>query len=102
MQMVQGAVSSGGFAGALPSTGWLVLAVDANIMRGIEHAGILIGMHSAGAAFAPGLDPVAVFVELGDARVDVAVADIDVVIGVERNVGGSAEVSIYVRKRWKH
>ena len=30
------------------------------------------------AALAPGLDPVAVLAELGDARVDVAVADIDV------------------------
>src|SRR5215469_11697738 len=43
------------------------------------------------AAIAPGLEPFAVLVGLGDPRIDVAVADIGVVGGVEGDVGDLPE-----------
>ena len=41
----------------------------------------------AGPVRSPGLDPVSVLVHLGDARIDVAVANIDVVFCVPRHIG---------------
>ena len=51
------------------------------------------------AAFAPGLQPVAVLVDLGDARIDVAVADVSVAGGVPRDVGHLAEHAVDGRQR---
>jgi hypothetical protein len=43
--------------------------------------------------------PVAVLVELRDPRVPVAIADVDVVVGVESDIGRSAEVPVDVHWR---
>src|SRR5258708_1271267 len=61
-------------------------------MRSIELAGLI-------ARFAPGLEPVAVLVDFGDARIDVAIADVGVASGVPSDVGDLAEHSIDGRKR---
>ena len=51
------------------------------------------------AALAPRLHPVAVLIVLGDARVDVAVADVEVAVRVPRDVGRLAEQAVHVRQR---
>src|SRR5207237_10677957 len=65
----------------------VVVAVDGDRMRQPELAG-------PGARSAPRLHPVAVAVVLRDARVDVAVADVDVALRIPRDVGGLAEQSV--------
>ena len=47
-------------------------------------------------------DPVAVLGELRDARVDVAVADVDVAVGVPGDVGRLAELAVDGRPRRRH
>ena len=54
------------------------------------------------AGLAARLHPVAVLVELRDARVDVAVADVDVALRVPRHVGRLAEPTVLRRSRRRH
>ena len=61
-------------------------------MRGVELAGLVAGL-------AEGLEPVAVLVDLGDARIDVAVADVGVAGGVPGHVGDLAELAVDGRER---
>ena len=56
----------------------------------------------AAARLAERRDPVAVLRELRDARVDVAVADVDVAVGVPRDVGRLAELAVDRRPRRRH
>src|SRR2546425_4760381 len=70
----------------------IVLRVDSDAVRSAELAGLI-------ARFAPGPEPVAVLVDLGDARIDVAVADVSVAGGIPRDVGDLAKHSIDGRKR---
>src|SRR4051812_7157908 len=70
----------------------VVLPIDGNVVRRVE-------LPRLAAPRAPRLDPVAVFIELGDARIRVAVADVDVVVAVPRNVGGTTEVAVDRRRR---
>src|ERR1700694_3622922 len=51
------------------------------------------------AVLAPGLDPIAVLAELGDARIDVAVADEDVAGRIPGHVGRLAEAAVLERFR---
>src|SRR5712692_457454 len=57
----------------------IVLRIHSNAVRGVELAGLSAG-------FAPGHQPVAVFICLRDARIDVAVADVRVSGGVPGDV----------------
>ena len=52
--------------------------------------------------FAVRADPVAVLVELGDARVDVPVADVDIALRIPGHVGGLAELAVDGRQRGIH
>src|SRR5713226_9063397 len=70
----------------------IVLRIDGDAMRGVELAGLVAG-------FAPGLEPVAVLVDFGDARIDVTVADVRVASEIQRNIGYLAEHAIDGRKR---
>ena len=64
----------------------VALGVGRDRMRRVELAGTF-------AAVAPRFEPVAVLVDLGDARIDVAVADEGVAGGVESRVGDLAEAA---------
>jgi hypothetical protein len=70
----------------------IVVRVDANVVRGVELAGLIAGL-------APGFEPDTVFVGLGDAGIDVAVADVGVAGGVPGHVGDLAEKSVNGRER---
>ena len=48
----------------------------------------------------PGLDPVSVFVDLGDPRINVTVTDIDIACCVPGHVGDLVKLPIDRRKRW--
>ena len=56
------------------------MRVDGDAMRRVELPWLIAG-------FAPGLQPVPFFVDFGDARIDVAIADIRVAGGVPGHVG---------------
>src|SRR5216684_3328402 len=70
----------------------IVLRVDRDAVRGVELAGLIAG-------FSPGLEPVAVLVDFGDAGIDVAVADISVASRSPRDVGNLAEHAVDGRQR---
>ena len=70
----------------------IALGVGADAVRRAELARLA-------AAVAPGLHPVAVLVDLGDARIDVAVADIGVARRVPGHVGRLTEAAILRRQR---
>ena len=70
----------------------VVVRIDGDTVRGVELAGLV-------AWFAPGLEPVPVLVDFGDARIDVAVADVGVACRVPRDVGNLAEHAIDGRQR---
>jgi len=55
----------------------VVVAVDLDVVRVVDAARVLVGVIAAAPELPPRLDPVAVLVELRDARVHVAVADVD-------------------------
>src|SRR5579863_8686745 len=65
----------------------VALTVDLHVVGIIEGAGVLIRMRSAHAVTSPGGNPVAPRVHLGDARVDIAIADVDVAFRVPSHVG---------------
>src|SRR6185295_10076337 len=65
----------------------VVIAVDGNGVRQIELAGV-------GAFGAPLLYPIAVLVEFGHARIDVAVADVDVALRIPGDIGGLTEQAV--------
>src|SRR2546422_4816398 len=71
----------------------IVLRVDSDAVRSAELAGLV-------ARFAPGFEPVAVLVDLGDARIDVAVADVSVAGGIPSHVRNLAEHAIDRSKGW--
>ena len=77
----------------------VVGAIDPDVVRVAEVAGVLIGVFSALARRAPALEPVSVLVELGDLRIEVAVADVDVIVPVPGDVGGAVEVAVHRRRR---
>src|SRR6187549_1864551 len=77
----------------------VVLAIDADVVEGVELRRILVGLRTARSARPPRHHPVAVLVELRDPRVPVAIADVDVVVGVESDIGRSAEVPVDVHWR---
>ena len=70
----------------------VVVCIDGDAVRGVELAWLVT-------RFAPGLEPIAVLVDFGDARIHVAVADVGVPGGVPRDVGNLTEHSIDGRKR---
>src|SRR5712664_3607128 len=70
----------------------VIARIDGDAMRCVELTGLIAG-------FAPGLEPVSVFVDFCDARIDVAVSDVGAASGVPRDVGYLAEHSIDGRKR---
>jgi hypothetical protein len=55
-------------------------AIDSNIVGIAKLAGILVCVFSALTSRTPSLDPVSVFIELGNLRIEIAVADVDVVV----------------------
>ena len=69
----------------------VVVAVDLDVVRVVDAARVLVGVVAAAPELPPRLDPVAVLVELRDARVHVAVADVDVVVAIPRHVGRAVE-----------
>src|ERR1043166_955226 len=72
----------------------VVVAIDGDVVRVADHAGVLVRMVAAAAERTPRLHPVAALVELGDARVHVAVADVDVVLRIPRHAGRACEQSL--------
>src|SRR5476649_2791387 len=58
-----------------------------------------VELTGAGAALAPGLNPVTVLVDLGHTRVDIPVADVAVAGGIPRHVGHLAEAARLGGKR---
>ena len=70
----------------------LPCASDGDAVHEVELAGAL-------AALPPRLHPVAVLVVFGDARVHVAVADVDVAVRIPGHVGRLAEAAIHMRQR---
>jgi len=56
----------------------VVVPIDGDAVRSVELAGLVAG-------FTPEPEPVAVFVDFGDARIDVAVADVGVACRVPRD-----------------
>src|SRR3984885_8385641 len=69
----------------------LVLRIDSNAVRSAELPRLV-------SRFSPRLNPGAVFVDLGDARIDIAVADVGVTGPVPCHVGYLAEHSVYRRQ----
>src|SRR5712692_7554190 len=65
----------------------VVVRVDANVVGSVELAGLIAGL-------APGFEPDAVLVGLGDAGIDVAVADVGVAGGVPSHVGDLAKHAV--------
>src|ERR1700693_85925 len=78
----------------------VVLPVDSDIVGSVELAGILVRMRAAYASRSPRFDPVAVFVEFRHSRINVAVADVDVVVTIKGHVGRGPEHSVHVFLRW--
>src|ERR1700674_4353795 len=70
----------------------VVARIDGDAVRSVELAGLVAGL-------APGLEPVAVLVDFGDARIDIAVADVGIACRVPRDVGDLAEHAIDGRQR---
>src|SRR5256886_10408654 len=70
----------------------VVVRIDSDAVRGVEVARLVAG-------FAPRLEPVALFVDFGDTRIDIAVADVGVARGVPRDVGDLTEHAVDRRKR---
>ena len=62
-------------------------------MRSVELSGAVPGL-------APRLEPVAVFIDLSDARVDVAVTDIRIASRVPGNVGHLPKHPVHRRQGW--
>ena len=73
----------------------IVLHVDGNAVWRVELAGLR-------ARFAPGHQPVSVFVDFCDARVDVAVADVGAALGVPRDVRHLSKHAVDGRQRRLH
>jgi hypothetical protein len=71
----------------------VVVRVDADVVRRIKLAGLI-------ARLTPGLEPDAVLVSFGHARIHVAIADVSVTSGIPSHVGDLAEHAIDRRKRW--
>jgi hypothetical protein len=70
----------------------VVVRVDADVVGRVELAGLVAGL-------TPGFEPDTVFVGLGDAGIDVAVADVGVTGGIPRHVGDLAEKAVDGRER---
>jgi len=70
----------------------VALRVECDAVRRVQLARLVAG-------FAPGLEPIAVLVHFGDARIDIAVADVGVASGVPSDVGDLAKHSINRRER---
>src|SRR4030095_6060811 len=70
----------------------VVIVVDRDRVGQIELA-------RCGALGAPLLHPIPIFVVFSDARIDVAVADIDVAFGIPRDVGRLSEKPVYCGER---
>ena len=70
----------------------VVVRIDSDAVRGVEVARLVAG-------FAPRLEPVALLVDFGDTRIDIAVADVGVARGVPRDVGDLTEHAVDGRKR---
>ena len=70
----------------------VALRIGSDAVRRVELAG-------AAAGRAPLLHPVAILVEFGDARIDVAITDEDVALRVPGDVGGLAELAVDGGKR---
>ena len=70
----------------------VIVRVDADVVRGVELAGLIAGL-------TPGFEPDTVFVGFGDAGIDVAVADVGVTGGIPRHVGDLAEKAVDGRER---
>ena len=73
----------------------VALRIGGDIVRRVELAGLV-------AAVAPGFDPVAVLVGLGDARIDVAVADENIALRIEGDIGRLPEAAVLggLRRDW--
>src|SRR5206468_648966 len=71
----------------------VALVVGGNAVRRVELSEL------SPSWFAVRADPVAVLVELGDARVDVPVADVDIALRIPGHVGGLAELAVDGRQR---
>src|SRR5262249_15145617 len=71
------------------------LRIRSDAMRRIELALLFAGL-------APGFNPVAVLIELRDARVDVAVTDEDIALRVPCDVGRLPELAVNWRPRRIH
>src|SRR5690242_20244408 len=69
------------------------LCIRSNAVGCIELSGLI-------ARFAPGFDPVAVFIELRHARIDVTVADEDVPLRIPGDVGRLPELAVN-RRQWR-
>src|SRR5579863_5279958 len=69
--------------------------VGDNVMQRAELAFAIAGL-------APRLQPVAVLVELGDARIDIAVADEDIAGRIPGDIGGLPEAAGLRWQRWFH
>src|SRR5260221_4581363 len=64
-----------------------IVRINRDAVRSVELTGLIPG-------FAPGLEPVAVLVDFGDARIDVAVGDVNIASSIPRDVGDLAEHTI--------
>ena len=73
----------------------ILVAIDPDIVRVAEVAGVLISVFSALAGRAPALEPISVLIELGDLRIEVAVANVDVIVFVPGDVGGTVEIAVH-------
>src|ERR1700680_1098959 len=65
----------------------VAVAIDSDVVRIPEMTGIFIGVDSARSGSSPMLDPVPVFVELRDARIEITVAHVNIVVFVPGDVG---------------
>src|SRR5260370_34003088 len=68
------------------------MRMDADVVRSVELAGLI-------AWLAPGFEPDAIPVGLGDAGIDVAVADVGVAGGVPSHIGDLAKHAVDRRER---
>src|SRR6266481_3561459 len=59
---------------------YVVIAIDADVVRIADMARIFVGVDTSRSITSPLLDPVAVLVELGDARIEIAVAYVNIVV----------------------
>src|SRR5262245_23237671 len=71
----------------------IALLIESDTMWGVQLTGLITG-------FTPRLEPVAIFVDLRDSRIDVAITNVSVARCIPGHVRYLSEQSIFGRQRW--